>query len=238
MLKDKLQPFITRSEEITNLLMSPDITSDIKRMTTLSKEQSSIEPIVRKAKEYIKVLEDIEENRSMLDDSELGDYYKKDFKYKSEPLEKEIKEIKVKKMLFKELEEIEKYDGIWACSSILHLPKRELKAVFEKMVKALKKDGIIYTSFKYGDFEGERNGRYFTDFTEEKFNEFVQDIENVKLMSKVNLIITDSGGIQEEAPSLGKPVLVMRDTTERPEAGTVKLVGTSKEAQILIQQNE
>lgn len=40
--------------------------------------------------------------------------------------------IKVKKMLFKELEEIEKYDGIWACSSILHLPKRELKAVFEK----------------------------------------------------------------------------------------------------------
>jgi len=45
------------------------------------------------------------------------------------------------------------------------------------------------------------------------------------------LILTDSGGIQEEAPSLGKPVLVMRDTTERPEAikvGTVKLVGTDK----------
>ena len=52
----------------------------------------------------------------------------------------------------------------------------------------------------------------------------------VRLMSKTHLIITDSGGIQEEAPSLGKPVLVMRDTTERPEAleaGTVKLVGTS-----------
>src|SRR5574344_1777431 len=80
MLKDKLQPFITRSEEITNLLMSPDITSDIKRMTTLSKEQSSIEPIVRKAKEYIKVLEDIEENRSMLDDSELGDLAKEEIK--------------------------------------------------------------------------------------------------------------------------------------------------------------
>lgn len=48
-------------------------------------------------------------------------------------------------------------------------------------------------------------------------------------MEKSNIVLTDSGGIQEEAPGLGKPVLVMRDTTERPEAlsaGTVKLVGT------------
>ncbi|EHF4953286.1 UDP-N-acetylglucosamine 2-epimerase (non-hydrolyzing) [Enterobacter hormaechei] len=54
----------------------------------------------------------------------------------------------------------------------------------------------------------------------------------VYLMDKSYLILTDSGGIQEEAPSLGKPVLVMRDTTERPEAvqaGTVKLVGTDKD---------
>ena len=51
-------------------------------------------------------------------------------------------------------------------------------------------------------------------------------------MKQSYLILTDSGGIQEEAPSLGKPVLVMRDTTERPEAvdaGTVKLVGTNIE---------
>ncbi len=54
----------------------------------------------------------------------------------------------------------------------------------------------------------------------------------VWLMDKSYLIITDSGGVQEEAPSLGKPVLVMRDTTERPEAvdaGTVKLIGTNQE---------
>lgn len=54
----------------------------------------------------------------------------------------------------------------------------------------------------------------------------------VYLMNQAHIILTDSGGIQEEAPSLGKPVLVMRDTTERPEAvdaGTVKLVGTSVE---------
>ena len=54
----------------------------------------------------------------------------------------------------------------------------------------------------------------------------------IYLMDKSHIILTDSGGIQEEAPSLGKPVLVMRDTTERPEAveaGTVKLVGTNKD---------
>lgn len=53
----------------------------------------------------------------------------------------------------------------------------------------------------------------------------------IRLMDKSHIVITDSGGIQEEAPSLGKPVLVMRDVTERPEAvdaGTVKLVGTSR----------
>ena len=54
----------------------------------------------------------------------------------------------------------------------------------------------------------------------------------VALMKRADIIITDSGGIQEEAPSLGKPVLVMREVTERPEAveaGTVKLVGTDTE---------
>ena len=54
----------------------------------------------------------------------------------------------------------------------------------------------------------------------------------VKLMDSAYLILTDSGGIQEEAPSLGKPVLVMRNTTERPEAvesGTVKLVGIDRD---------
>ena len=84
-------------------------------------------------------------------------------------------------MLFQELEVNEKYDGIWACASILHLPKKELKEVLKKMLVALKPGGWIYTSFKYGEYEGERNGRYFTDFTIDTFADFVQEIHNLQI---------------------------------------------------------
>lgn len=76
--------------------------------------------------------------------------------------------IEVKQMLFQELDAVALYDGIWACASILHLRKEELRDVFGKMAKALVSKGIIYASFKYGTDELERNGRYFTDMTEEK----------------------------------------------------------------------
>jgi peptide chain release factor 1 len=100
MLQDKLQPFIDRYEEINNLLISPDITSDIKKMTELSKEQSNIEPIVTKAKEYIKVIEDIEENKVMLEDEELGELAKEELKEleaKKPELEEEIKFLMIPK---------------------------------------------------------------------------------------------------------------------------------------------
>ena len=84
----------------------------------------------------------------------------------------ELTGIAVKQMLFQELKEHERYDGIWACASILHLPKEDLKAVLQSIKQALRPDGVIYCSFKYGNFEGERNGRWFTDFTSESFREF------------------------------------------------------------------
>ena len=76
--------------------------------------------------------------------------------------------IQVKQMLFQDLDVVGIYDGIWACSSILHLPTDELEAVFGKMARALMDRGIVYASFKYGTWEGVRNGRYFTDMTEAK----------------------------------------------------------------------
>lgn len=87
--------------------------------------------------------------------------------------------IKVRQMLFQELEVNEKYDGIWACASILHLPKKELKEVLKKMLVALKPGGWIYTSFKYGEYEGMRNGRYFTDFTWNSFQRFIRETESL-----------------------------------------------------------
>ena len=93
----------------------------------------------------------------------------------------EYTNIKVRHMYFNELSIVNKYDGIWACSSILHLSLDDLVDVFKRMSKALKDEGIIYTSFKYGDFSGERNGRYFTDMTEDSFAKLIVNVENLKV---------------------------------------------------------
>jgi len=93
----------------------------------------------------------------------------------------EYTNIKVNHMYFNELSRVNKYDGIWACSSILHLSLDDLVDVFKRMSKALKDEGIIYTSFKYGDFSGERNGRFFTDMTEDSFAKLIANVDNLKV---------------------------------------------------------
>ena len=80
MLVDKLLPIIKRYDEISSLLMDTQTLSDIKQLTSLSKEQSEIEEIAAQAKTYIKVLEDIQENKSLLEDKELGNLAKEELK--------------------------------------------------------------------------------------------------------------------------------------------------------------
>ncbi|RLA71595.1 MAG: peptide chain release factor 1 [Epsilonproteobacteria bacterium] len=96
MLAEKLNPFIERYNELSNLLSSPEIASDIKKMTELSKEQSSLLPLVEKATEYQGILQEIEDNKSMLSDPELGELAKEEIK-ELEPqiplLEDEIKKL-------------------------------------------------------------------------------------------------------------------------------------------------
>jgi peptide chain release factor 1 len=91
MLKEKLQPFLDRYNEISDLLSSPEIVSDIKKMTDLSREQKNLEPIKEKAEEYFQVCQDIEDNKEMLEDKELGDLAKEELK-ELEPRKTEIEE--------------------------------------------------------------------------------------------------------------------------------------------------
>ena len=95
MLRNKLQPFIDRYDEISSLLSSPDIANDIKKMTELSREQSNLEPIVKTANEYFEVCDAIEENKELLEDKELGELAKEELK-ELEPRKSELEdEIKI-----------------------------------------------------------------------------------------------------------------------------------------------
>ena len=101
--------------------------------------------------------------------------------------------IHVRKALFNELEETDRYDGIWACASILHLPAQDLKDVLSRIGKALKPGGVLYASFKYGEYEGMRDGRYFKAFTEETLKTFWETVTSMQLFD-----IWISGDVRSE----------------------------------------
>jgi SAM-dependent methyltransferase len=92
--------------------------------------------------------------------------------------------IDVKCMYFQDLNESEKYDGVWACASLLHLLHEEILPVLKKVENALKPNGIFYISFKYGEFEGERNGRYFTDMTEARMAKLLEGVEGFTVLDE------------------------------------------------------
>ena len=83
---------------------------------------------------------------------------------------------------FEEIEFKEMFDGIWACASVLHVPENNISTVLSKFTAALKDDGILYTSFKYGEKEQIRNGRFFADYTEERFNQLLAAIPQLELI--------------------------------------------------------
>ena len=86
---------------------------------------------------------------------------------------------------FENIDFTEEFDGIWACASILHVPMSGLPKVIGNISRALKKGGYFYASFKYGEYEGERSERYFTDMTEERFEKLIEtsgELEIVETM--------------------------------------------------------
>lgn len=96
---------------------------------------------------------------------------------------------------FQDLNNSNMFDAVWACASILHIPSANLRDIISNISKALKPGGYFYASFKYGDFEGERNGRYFTDLTEESFSSLLEPFDQVEI---VELEITGDARVGRE----------------------------------------
>lgn len=88
---------------------------------------------------------------------------------------------------FEEFMPNEKYDGIWACSSLLHISKEEIKIVVKKLLPYMNDNCIFYMSYKYGNFSGNRNDRFFADMTEDSINEIFKEFTN---LSKIDEEIT------------------------------------------------
>ncbi|MBE5982883.1 MAG: methyltransferase domain-containing protein [Paenibacillaceae bacterium] len=81
----------------------------------------------------------------------------------------------VLQMTFEQIDFDDVFDGIWACASLLHTPKKELSGILTKIARALNEKGILYMSFKLGDFEGFRGERYFSDFTEDSISQLLRE---------------------------------------------------------------
>ena len=107
--------------------------------------------------------------------------------YSIDPEEEFVKHAKelglehVYKLKAEDIEYRNIFDGIWACASLLHIPSKYLKEVFNRCALALKDNGVMYVSFKYGDFEGIRNGRYYCDLTEETILPYLKE-SNLKVI--------------------------------------------------------
>ncbi len=91
-------------------------------------------------------------------------------------------EVKIKD--FTSIEYKERYDAIWSCASLLHIPLQQLLELLNKLRDSLRSEGIMYMSFKYGDFEGERDGRFFLDMTSERFNSVLDRVPGLEVVEE------------------------------------------------------
>lgn len=85
---------------------------------------------------------------------------------------------------FYDLSEQAKYDGIWACASLLHCERDKLSDVLQRILDALKSNGVCYMSFKYGNQDREKDGRSFTDLNEQQSDELLNGFDGVLLLQQ------------------------------------------------------
>ena len=88
----------------------------------------------------------------------------------------------VLQLSFTEMDFKEVFDGIWACASLLHVPSKEINEIFTKVIDSLKVNGVLFMSFQYGEYEGERDGRYYTDYRTKTLKELISRYENLEVI--------------------------------------------------------
>ena len=91
-------------------------------------------------------------------------------------------------MKFDEIEFADRFDGIWACASLLHVPEKELETIFVKFWRALKDDGILYASWKYGEAERYDGERFYCDMTEEKLKNVLARAKTARRLQDANCL--------------------------------------------------
>ncbi|NNS06922.1 class I SAM-dependent methyltransferase [Erwinia sp. JH02] len=88
----------------------------------------------------------------------------------------------VEQKRFEDVTDVERYDGIWCCASLLHVPLAELPEVMSRLARALKPDGVWYVSFKYGCGERAKDGRVFTDMDEPGLKALVRGLAGIEVV--------------------------------------------------------
>ena len=88
-------------------------------------------------------------------------------------------DVKVKR--FDQIDEVNHYDAIWSCASLLHVPEKSLLGILQLICEALKSGGIMYVSFKYGESQRTVGGRLFTDMNESKFDVLIGQLEGLSI---------------------------------------------------------
>ncbi len=86
----------------------------------------------------------------------------------------------VLRMSFDEVEFEDAFDGVWACASLVHVPRQDLSGALRRLARALKPGGVLYASFKYGDAETVRGGRLFSDYREETFKDMLRNTPELR----------------------------------------------------------
>lgn len=85
-------------------------------------------------------------------------------------------------MNFSEIDFDEAFDGIWASASLLHVEEKDMPDIYHRLIKSLVPGGVLYVSYKHGDFKGIRNGRYFCDFTWTEFKKKLEQFPELEII--------------------------------------------------------